>query len=353
MGYNRINTPRVYTDLISQGLSSGWLDLDDITMLQNDDSTAVSLDTGTESDLYDLRPANSVQIAKENQAFYIQLNTKLSTNALAESNYLAILNHNFLASECMFKVELSDDVNMSSNVTTISNSSNHSKLINATQSTISGNTTFIEADENGWTLIKWTTQTTENQYLRITFKDTGGASQNFADDVIIGSIMYGEYFEFPNAPEIGVTTKIDYDGIKLNKSLGGNSYATATNFGQPEWAKTLSWTNSTGADISGYAFNKRTGRINHSIKFNYLSDTDVWSNNSSSIVTSEWFDTLTAHNSFYNKVIGQFHPFLFSIDKDSTTEGDYGMFRLKDKSFKATQVSDRLWSIAFNIVETW
>jgi len=349
MGYNRINTPRVYTDLISQSLSNGWRDLDDITMLQDDGSTPVSFDSGTESDLYDLRPANSVKIAKENQSFYIQFNTGLGTNELAESNYLAILNHNFHSADVVFTVEIDDNASMSS-ATKVSTTANHTKLINADANNTAGE---IDPAKNGWTLITWNTQESDNQYVRITFSDDNGADQNFNNDIYIGSIMYGEFFEFPNAPEIGVTTKIDYDGIKLNKSLGGNSYATATNFGQPEWASTLAWNNTSLDNTNLWTFNKRTGRINHSIKFNYLSDTDVWSNNSSSVTTSEWFDTLTAHNSFYNKVIGQFHPFLFSIDKDSTTEGDYGMFRLKDKSFKATQVSDRLWSIAFNIVETW
>lgn len=352
MGYNRVKTPRVYTDLISQSLTNGWRDLSDITFKQNDGSTSVTY-TGSERNLYDLKPANSITIAKENQSFYIQFDTGLSTNSLAESNYLAILNHNFLSAECMFKVELSDDVNMSSNVTTISQNANHSKLINATQSTISGNTTFIEADENGWTLINWTTQTTQNQYLRITFKDTGGASQDFADDVIIGSIMYGEYFDFPHSPDLSINTSIDYDGVKTQKSLGGNTYATSTNLGQPEWGKTLSWTNSTSADISNYAFSKRTGRIRHSMNFSYLTDTDVWSNNPSSSLPSEWFDTLTVHNSFYNKIVGQFHPFLFSIDKDSTTEGDYGMFRLKDKSFTANQSANNIWDVKLNVEESW
>jgi len=349
MSYNRIKTPRVYTDLISQSLTSSWRDLSDITIKQDDGSTSVTFNSGTEAGLFDLKPANSVNIAKENQSFYIQFDTGLDTNALAESNYLAILNHNFHNADAVLVVEISDNADMSS-ATKVSTTSNHTKLINADANDTAGE---IDPQQNGWTLITWNTQTSNNRYLRLTISDDGGTGQNFATNVIIGSIMYGEYFEFPNAPEVGVTTKIDYDGVKTKNSLGGNTYATATNLGQPDWDKTIAWNNNSSTNTSGNIYTKRTGRMNHSLKFNYLSDTDVWSNNSASSNPTEWFNTLTAHNSFYNKVVGQLHPFLFSIDKDSTSEGDYGMFRLKDKSFKATQVSDRIWSIAFNITESW
>ena len=349
MSYNRIKTPRAYTDLISQSLINGWRDLNDITIKQDDGSTSVTFNSGTEANLFDLKPANSVNIAKENQSFYIQFDTGLDTNSLAESNYLAILNHNFHNADAVLVVEISDNADMSS-ATKVSTTANHTKLINADANDTAGE---IDPQQNGWTLITWSTQTSNNRYVRISISDDGGTAQNFATNVIIGSIMYGEYFDFPHSPDLNVNTSIDYDGTKLKKSLGGNSYATATNFGQPDWEKTIAWNNNSNTNTSNYVFNKRNGRIKHSMNFSFVNDTDMFSNNSASNNPTEWFNTLTIHNSFFNKIVGKHHPFLFSIDKDSTNESDYGIFRLLNNNFSATQSAPNIWDVKLDIEESW
>lgn len=354
--HNRFGTPRVYTDLISFNLANGYNSLSDITMLQDDGSTPVAFDSGSKSNMFDMKPANYAKIDSTNQSFYIQFDTSLFTNSLGESNFLAILGHNFLDSECMFKVQVSDSSTMSSGVTLVSSSDNHTKEINATQSTISGNTDFIEADNNGWTLITFPTITGANQYLRITFKDTGGTSAVFASDVAIGSIMYGEYFDFPKTPDLDIKTSVEYPNIKVQKSLGGNSYSNASSLCQPSWYASIPF--GLDADTSGvgsetYYYLKKNGRVSHELSFSYLSDTDLFSEDWHSTTASKWFDTLTVHNSFYQKIIGQHLPFLFTIDKESSSEGDYGIFRLLDKGFSATQVASQVYNLKLKIEESW
>jgi|LULU01.1.fsa_nt_gb hypothetical protein len=354
--HNRFNTPRVYTDLISFNLATGWSDFDDITTIQDDGSTAVAFDSGSESSMFDMKPANYAQIAHTNQAFYIQFNTSLFSNTLGESNFLAILGHNFLDAQCMFKVQISDDASMSSGVTTISSSSEHDKIINATQSTISGNTDFIEVDNNGWTLITWTTITGANQYVRITFKDTGGASASFNSDVAIGSIMYGEYFDFPKTPDLDIKTSINYPNVKVQKSLGGNSFSNASSLCQPSWYASIPFgldDDTSGAGSESYYYLKKNGRVSHEMSFSYLTDTDVFSEDWHSTTPSKWFDTLTIHNSFYQKTIGSHLPFLFTIDKESQNEGDYGIFRLVDNGFSVTQVASQVYNLKLKIEESW
>ena len=50
----------------------------------------------------------------------------------------------------------------------------------------------IQPANNGWTLITWANNNSDNQYYRIEFLDKGGATSNFAQDVQIGAIMLGE-----------------------------------------------------------------------------------------------------------------------------------------------------------------
>lgn len=350
MGYNRIGQPRIYTDTISNNLLTGWRELSNISILQDDDSTSVSFDSGTKRDLFDLRPANYVQIAKENQQFYIQFDTGHTITSGSESNYLAILNHNFASADCVFKIEIDSSSSMSS-PTVISASANHTSIINGAQDSSAN---WIDPTSNGWTLITWDTIDSDNRYIRITFADDSSTTANFNADLIIGSIMFGEYFDIPHSPDLSLSTTIDYDGVKTKKSLGGNTYSTSTNLGQPVWKKTNPFTLSTTAyDNEEWTFAKRNGRKSHSMNFSYLTDTDVYASNDSGFSFTEFYDTLNFHNSFYNKIIGQHLPFLFCINGASTTTGDYGMYRLKDKKFTANQSANNIWDVKLNIEESW
>jgi len=348
MGYNRIATPRAYVDLINYNLAHGWSAASNITVLQDDGSTAVTFDAGTKESMFDLRPANYTQIAHDTQAFYIQYDTEFSTDALAESNFLAILGHNFADADAVFKVQIDDASNMSS-ATTVSTTGSHTKVINAAADAASG---YIDPANNGWTLITWNTQTSDNRYVRITIEDDDGTGSNFAEDVQIGAIAYGEYIDFLSSPDLSVRTSVDYDGTKLQSSVGGNTYANTASFGQPKWAATIPWKNSTSTGSETYSFNHRYGRINHQMNFSYITDTDLFPANHSG-AAADWFDSSDLHSQFYQKIIGQHNPFLFTIDKDSTTEGDYGLFRLADSGLNATQVANRTWSMGLNLVETW
>ncbi len=349
MGYNRIATPRAYIDLINFNLAHGWSAASNITVLQDDGSTAVTFDVGQKEDMFDLRPANFAQIAHDTQAFYIQYDTELSTDSLAESNFIAILGHNFHDADVVFKVQLDDASDMAS-PTTVTTTGNHTKVINAAADSTAD---YIDPATNGWTLITWSTQTSDNKYVRLTIEDDDGTSSNFAEDVQIGAIAYGEYIDFPVSPDLSIQTSVDYDNTKLQHSIGGNTYTNTSSFGQPKWAATVPWNNSATSGQETYSFNHKYGRMSHSMNFSYLADTNLFAADQHDNAASNWFDSSDLHSQFYNKILGQHNPFLFTIDKDSTTEGDYGLFRLADSGLNATQVAHRTWSMGLNIVETW
>tara|TARA_Y100001972_G_scaffold8509_1_gene8973 strand:- start:1003 stop:2082 length:1080 start_codon:yes stop_codon:yes gene_type:complete len=359
MSRNRFKTPRAYVDLVSYNLANGFRDLDNITTIQDDNSTAVTFDAGSEASMFDMKPANFASIANTNKAFYIQFDfgefagsSDPTTDALSETNFLAILGHNFKTSEAMFKVELDDDTNMSS-PTQVSLAANHSKIINADDNATGGSNMFIKAPKNGWTLIHWT-QAVDNRFLRITFKDYDGASQNFAADVNIGSIMFGKYIDF-KAPNLDLTTSVNYDGTNINRSVGGNSYANSTFFGEPVWSHTLPWNLSDATNQQTFLSNRRYGRVRHSLNFDLFSDETLFAPNwfADHDTPADWYDSDSLHSSFYNRILGQHLPFLFTIDSTSTTTGDYGMFRLANPSFEAQQVAHQFYNIGFEIEESW
>ena len=353
MGYNRTTTPRAYVDVLSYHLANGWRDLDDITTIQDDGSTAVTFDAGSEASMFDMKPANFAQIANTNKAFYIQFDFGVTSDNLSESNFLAILGHNFATSDCIFKVDLDDSSDMSSS-TTVTSSGNHTKKINAEQMTGSeANQKFINPAKNGWTLITWT-QATDNRYMRITFKDSGGTGANFDADVVIGSILLGKYLDF-QSPNVNIDTQIMYDGTDLVQSTGGATFANSKYFGEPTWNSTLPWNLSTTSNQQTYGFNRRYGRVKHSMNFDYVTDTDLFSPNwfADQDTPADWYDSNTIHSSFYNQIIGQHLPFLFTVDSASTTTGDYGLYRLVENGFSARQVAPRIWNTNLDIIESW
>ena len=345
--YNRYVKARAYVDMIQYNLANGWRDLDDITTIQDDGSTAVTFDAGSEASMFDGKPANYAQIAHDTKSFYIQFNTGFSTNTIAESNYIAILNHNMHDADAVFTVEIDDASNMAS-ATKVSTTGSHTKLINADANDTAGE---IDPAQNGWTLITWDKQTSNNQHVRITFSDDNGTGQNFAEDLVLGSIQYGEYIDFPSV-NMDITTSVDYEGVKLQKSLGGNLYSTMTSMGAPTWDSSNPFNTTTTGEQS-YTFKRRHGRVRHSMTMSHIADTTLWASAMQGVEASKFIDAETLHSNFYNKVMGQHLPFLFTIDSTSTEEGDYGMFRLDDSTLSAQQTLHRMWTVKMDLVEDW
>ena len=356
MGYNRIAKPRAFVDLISYNLAHGWSALANIVALQDDGdtpmtdtgATAVTFSSGSIIEMFDMRPSNNVVINANNQRFYITYDTEFNTDSLAESSFLAILNHNLDDANAVIKVQIDDDSDFGG-ATTISATGNHTKVINAAAD---ADANYIDPAYNGWTLITWPTRTINNRYVRITFESDTSTTTDFAADVKIGSILYGEIVDWPHAPQQGITTTIDYDGTTLQQSVGGSTYANSTHFGQSNWSTTAPW-NLNASASSHYSFQRRYGRLNHSMIFSHLADTDLFPQDQYSATTSNWFDSDTLHASFYQKILGQHLPFLFTIDGTSTTKADYGLFRLANSGFTSTQVAHRVWDVALDITETW
>lgn len=347
MGYNRFGTPRAYIDLVSYFLATGWQELDDITILQ-DGGGAVTLNNNThKASLFDMKPHTYARIDDATQRFFITIDTEAVSPIQSESNFIAILNHNMSDADIAFNINLDDDVNFGS-ATTISASTRHTKIINAEQNTSSGFTNYIHPAKNGWTLIKWDTIESDSRYVRIGFTKKDNANSNFSEDLVIGGILYGEYVDFPRSPDLEIETSVVYGNVKLQQSVGGSTYSNTASFGKPTWFNSNPW-NLTIGDNSTYSLSRVHGRITHSLKFSYVADTELYASGDS----GAWFDSSALHSSFYNRIAGQHLPFMFTLDGDSTSEQDYGLFRLANDNFTANQVAHRIWNTSLDLVETW
>ncbi len=358
MGYQRFVTPRAYVCTINFNLATGWNDASGATTVlgevevKEDSGSDVSFSSGNKEDLFDLKPHNAVTIPASTQSFYIQYDTELGTNSLGTNNFLAILNHNFDNADAIFKVQCSDQENFSSGVTDLSaHTSNNSsfRVINAEENDTASE---IDPQNNGWTLITFNAPTSAgNQFLRITIEKENGASVNFATDLVIGGIMFGRYIDWPHPMDVNLTTAYDYDGTTLHNSVGGSTYSNASFYGPPAWSVTNPWVNTTTSNQNTYGFQRRYGRKKHNLNFSHIADTDLFSADQTD--HPNFYTGSDLHSQFYNKIIGQHIPFLWTLDKNSNTSGDYGLYRLANSSFTARQVGSRVFDVSLDLIESW
>ena len=424
--YSRVSTPRAYMDRLSFDLANGFRTISNYTILQDDGSTAVTFDGGQIEDLFDMRPTNYATIASTSQKFYVQIDTGLSSDTIAEANFLAILGHNMEEASAMFRV-VHDDSSTMASANSVTASTAVTGLINAAQSTVTvdaganlaeeldnsetaitvtngalfanhiggiikvdnekmllkarssndltvtrgvhgttaanhseGNEDIyfdysdcIQPANNGWTLITWANNNSDNQYYRIEFLDNAGAGSNFAADLKIGSIQLGEFISWPTSPRLEVGFDIDYDGTDIVTSAGGNTYANTSYLGSPGWAKTNPWALAASAtENQTTTLSRHNGRRKWNMDFSYIADTDLFQSNMHS-ASGAMVDGSDLYSQFYAKALGAHLPFLFAIDEDSTDEGDYGLYRLANGGLQSTQQAFRFWNTKLNLVEHW
>jgi hypothetical protein len=342
-------------------MALGWNTSAQISTVRTD-ASAFALDEGHLMDLFDLKPQRYIKIPKETKEFYIQYDTEMGSETLAESNFFAIMGHNLRTADVVFKVQTSDHstFNGSGNTVTVSDAdyTGHTKLINAAAHGSSNE--WINPADNGWTLFTWTdnTSSNNNRYVRITFSEDLSAGTNFANDLYLGGICYGEYFDWPVAAQVTAQTGLEFDGTKVLSSSGGSEYSNSTHFGGPMMSHTpwmMNYASDTNIGPTGgnpYYFFNPIGRRNLSLDFNYTADTNLFPENRLSTVVSESYDSADIVTQFYSRILGPHNPVLFSINNSSTDESDYGFYRLQN-DLSATQIASQTWNFNLDLRETW
>ncbi len=355
MSYNRIRTPRAYIDRISRDLSSGWRDSSAFTTVRTDNNS-FALNKGNLLDLFDLKPHKYVVIPKETKEFYIQFDTGMSSEFLGESNFIAILGHNMRQANVNFKVQISDSATMGSNVQVVSDEdyTGHTKIQNVVSD---ADNSWISPQENGWSLFTWTDSgdsSNDNKFVRIIISEDDDAGDNFAEDLYIGAIMYGEYLDFPANADIGYSISYDYDANSMQRSIGGSDYSTIANSGVPMWAHTPAWVNTdinTGSASSlPYIFANRSGRKKISMNFSNVPDTSIFPQFEHSMTS--YLDADIFHAGFYQRLIGSHLPFMFAYDNTSTDSGSYGLYRLAN-GLNTKQVAANTYNFKIDLEEAW
>ena len=351
MANMNIRTPRFYVDMINYQLSRGVSNSQ--FYLNSDTGQLNTITTGSSIELFDMRPLNQVVFdTTNNRNEHVVLTFDQNFGSYV-TNFVAILNHNMNSSNA--KVTIAHDSSTESDVQDTDFGSataiaSVSEVLNA--DAISSNT--ITPAEDGHTIITFTNFS--SRYIGIQFEGTvndaddgsSGAYFDANNNLSIGCILVGEYYDMPVSPDLNVQRNIVFDGQNTQESLGGQRYSTLSNYGK----KLLSTTNK--SPFQTYTGdNKRGlygGRITYDMKFSYL--------NSSDVMPSTYNVQTQADNTVVNDVWNMTHgghiPFIFTQDGSSVgnnAESDYLFARFAQKGLSMTQVAPDVFDVSMKIEE--
>ena len=212
------------------------------------------------------------------------------------------------------------------------------------------------------------------EYLRFTLMTSSGNS--FLDDNItevdIGNLCFGRYYDMPVSPDLDLSMTVEFDGYDNTTTLGGSTLTNVRYTGSPWWYdangnKVEPWSIGTSPGTS-----KRNGRRMWSMKFNYISDKNLFASNYMSntyLETSTNYEsndlttdnnnfeyTLENDNSFIAQVlnkVGNGQRFIFQPDNTNNNPDQFAICQLDQDSLQIKQVAFNTYSISLNIREVW
>jgi len=317
MANMNIRTPRFYPDLISHLISRGV----SIGTVQTGTSLE-GLETGTASEIFDLRPLNQV-VFRTSRATSNHVLTNLSfPTATYKVNYIAILNHNLVSSKGKIRIfagnALTDIQTFDATETELTDVNWQQvspNSLNGSSNLGSGNFSLVvEPTHDGTTIIHFNEQSL--QYWAVQFEGSHGGNSADTDetwdgttDFQLGGIMIGESYNMPNSPDLNVKRTVSYDNNKVTESLGGQKYGHMINLGRTttSLSKSPFTTASNNYEVHG-------GRIQYDMSFSYLNSTDI--------MPDEYHIRQSTDDNFisdvWNITDGNHKPFIFNVESTMT-----------------------------------
>ena len=358
-----IKTPRFYPDMISYLLSRGVAQNGnfDVTATHAGNTFMGTFTTGSEPELFDMRPLNKCTFDTSSDTDGHVLVTIDTQSSTSKKSFIAILNHNLVSSAGKIRIFAGD---IASDITAIDGANAETaditwandtliEVVNADTTTAASDdlSVVIEPASDGSTIVRFAEQT--NRYWGIQFEgnttNTGVATNGTwgSTNLFVSNIMIGEYFDMPNAPDLAVKRSIAFDKVSVKESIGGQRYSNTTSFGKT----TSTTTRSPFLGTNQLMYNIHGGRTSYDMNFSYLNATDLmpdevqFDSADDNVIVDVW-----------NKTNGPALPFIFSIDNSSGEEGTHGetqhlFARFGQDSLEMNQVANDVWNISMRIEE--
>ena len=343
MANMNIRTPRFYVDHISYLLSRGVEQNGNFDVTATDAGAYLmgTFTTGSEPELFDMRPLNKVTFdtsADTDGHVLINIDTQSTST---KKSFVAILNHNMASADAKVLIKASDT---ESHIQAVDMGSatamdTPTEVVNA--DTIGSS--IVIPDTDGSTIVKFNEM--EKRYWGIQFE--GNSSNTFGStDLFVGCILLGEYYEMPHAPDLQVTRMISYNRLNdLQESYGGQRFSNLKSYG-----RTATSTSKSPFTTGSNGYESYGGRLIYDMSFSFIDSTDM--------MPDEYDVPLATDDNFvedvWNKTNGNHIPFIFSIDKESEgndAESEHIFGRFANNSLDMQQVAPDIFNISLTVEE--
>ena len=276
----------------------------------------------------------------------------LPIEAITDSDgfiYIFILGHNFEQINASIEIQLLED-----GVYKVPNPS-RTPIIN-------DNGADSKPDYNGFTIFKSKYSVTNVDGYRIVIYNNGASTQN----VKLGCVSLCSKWNPSHSPDLSLTMKRQYDGVKTTQTHGGATLSNASyTRGGTFWANSYAWELTTNDSEQGTHFlhemQRTLGRRIWNMNFSYLSDSTLMpeieslhnyetslSNNPSIIYSQSFFARVL------NRLQGSHIPFIFQPnDSDPNNNPDQWAISRLTSEAQLEQVANNTYNVSMNITESW
>jgi len=338
MANMNISTPRFYPDIVNFLMSRGLGQDGNFDVITG--SNLIGVQTGSEAELFDMRPLNKVDFntsAATSDHVLVNIDTQSTST---KKSFVAILNHNMASADAKVLIKAS---NTESHVQAVNMGSatamdTPAEVVNANAISSS----IVTPDSDGSTIVKFAEQSL--RYWGIQFE--GNSSNTFSStDLFVGCILIGEYYEMPHAPDLNVTRMISYNRLNdLQESHGGQRFSNLKSYG-----RTAESTSKSPFTTASNGYDSQGGRLIYDMNFSFIDATDLM---------PDEYDIVADDDNFvddvWNKTNGNHIPFIFSIDKSSegdNAESEHVFGRFANNSLDMTQVAPNVFNISLTVEE--
>ena len=198
------------------------------------------------------------------------------------------------------------------------------------------------------------------ELIWVGLREDGAYEEGQQETFNVSCASFGRYYDMPKSPNLEIQKSIEYEGVNMQRTLGGSDVVQINNFGPPDWISgepfVLAHPDESNSRVA------RHGRRSWQLSFSYMSNDDLFldPNRLNSFGGLDYaqgsLENIVSPGSEVQQIFdltmcGGF-AFIFCPDKDATNP-EFVQCRLDQASLSATQVAYQTWDISMNVVEVW
>ena len=201
-------------------------------------------------------------------------------------------------------------------------------------------------------------------YMRIYLYNTTPLANG--EEVNVGSLVCGRYFDFPHSANLSMNVKRNYEGITTKNTISGRSISNINYYKQPHWGDYPAWTNieaSEASDDTDFRPVSQNGRREWDLTWSFLSKEDTFPKTSEGTMAGIYDNSNGAFDGFDGSVhqgnimgwlntftMGLNIPMLFQPDK---TKQEFAKVKANQKSLSVQQSAPNLYTCKLKLTEVW